>query len=189
MMMWLVGGVALWAIMHFVPTVLPGVRSNLISSLGEKPYRGIFALMVLSSLVMMVIGWRTTIPVILYAPPWWGQNFAILLMFASINLFGAAHAKTNLKRIIRHPMLTGLLFWAIAHIAANGDIRSLILFGGLGLWSAIEMSLINKREGMWVKPEKASLRSEAIAATVSVVVFLVLIALHPYFAGVSPLPV
>lgn len=188
-MIWLVSGVALWAIMHFVPTLLPGMRSNLIASLGEKPYSGIFALVVLFALIMIVVGWRTTVPVVLYAPPWWGQNFAILLMFASINLFGAAHAKTNIKRVIRHPMLTGMLFWAIAHISANGDIRSLILFGGLGLWSAAEMSLINKREGVWVKPEKASLRSEAIAATVSIVVFLVLIALHPYFAGVSPLPV
>jgi len=64
----------------------------------------------------------------------------------------------------------------------------LILFAGLGLWAAAEMSLINHREGVWVKPERASVKSEVIGATVGVVVFLVLIALHPYFAGVSPLP-
>ena len=68
-MIWLMSGVALWAMMHFVPAVLPGVRSSMISTLGEKRYRGIFALAVLSALVMIVIGWRSTIPVVLYAPP------------------------------------------------------------------------------------------------------------------------
>ena len=188
-MIWLVSGVVLWAAIHFVPSVLPGVRSNLVSALGEKPYRGVFALVVLIALVMIVGGWRASTPTALYAPPSWGPDFAFLLMFVAIVLFGAAHAKTNIKRFIRHPQLTGVLFWSIAHIVSNGDSRSLILFAGLGLWSGIEMSLINRREGAWVKPERASFRSEAIGATVGVVVFLVLIALHPYFAGVSPLPV
>jgi len=187
-MIWLVSGVVLWAAIHFVPSVLPGFRSKLISTMGEKPYSGVFALVVLAALIMIIVGWRSSIPVVIYAPPGWGPNFAFLLMFAAVVLFGAAHARTNIKRVIRHPQLTGMLFWGIAHILSNGDSRSLILFGGLALWAAAEMSLINHREGVWVKPERASLRSEAIGATVGVVVFLVLIALHPYFAGVSPLP-
>ena len=36
MMIWLVSGVALWAIMHFIPTVLPRVRGTLITSLGQN---------------------------------------------------------------------------------------------------------------------------------------------------------
>ena len=187
MMIWLGSGVALWASIHFVPTVLPGVRGTLISALGKKRYSGIFALLVLTALIMIIVGWRTTIPTAVYAPPAWGANFALLLMFASVVLFGAGHAKTNIKRVIRHPQLIGTLFWAIAHIVSNGDSRSLILFGGLGLWAMLEMSLINRREGEWVKPERAPLKSELIGVAAGVVVFLVLIALHPYFAGVLPL--
>lgn len=184
----LVSGVVLWAAIHFVPSMLPGFRSKWIAKMGEKPYSGVFALVVLAALIMIIVGWRSSIPVVVYAPPAWGPNFAFVLMFAAVVLFGAAHARTNIKRVIRHPQLTGMLFWGIAHIVTNGDSRSLILFGGLGLWAAAEMSLINHREGEWVKPERASLKGEVIGATVGVIVFLVLIALHPYFAGVSPLP-
>jgi len=187
-MIWLVSGIVVWAAIHFVPSVLPGVRSKTIEAIGEKPYSGLFALVVLAALVMIVGGWRATPPVAIYAPPGWGPNFALLLMFAAVVLFGAAHSKTNIKRIIRHPQLTGVLFWSIAHILSNGDVRSLVLFGGLGVWAMAEMTLINHREGAWVKPERASLKSEAIGATIGTVVFLVLLALHPYFAGVSPLP-
>ena len=185
MMIWLVSGVVLWAGIHLLPAVLPGVRRTLISAFGLKQYRGIFALVVLAALIMIIIGWRTTLPTVIYAPRGWGPNFGFALMFASVVLFGAGHAKTNIKRFIRHPQLTGILFWSIAHIVSNGDSRSLILFGGLGLWAIIEMTLINQREGEWVKPERASLKSELIGVAVGVVVFLVLVALHPYFAGVS----
>jgi len=188
MMIWLAGGIVLWAAIHFVPTVLPGLRSKVIAAIGEKPYRGAFSLVVLAALIMIIASWRSSVPVVIYAPPDWGPNFAFLLMYVAVVLFGAAHAKTNVKRVIRHPQLTGMLFWAIAHIVANGDSRSLVLFGGLGLWAAVQMSLINHREGVWIKPERASLKNEAIGATVGTVIFLVLIALHPYFAGVSPLP-
>ncbi len=187
-MIWLVCGIVLWAAIHFVPAVLPGLRSKIIAAMGEKPYRGVFALVVLAALIMIIAGWRSSVPMVIYVPRSWGSNFAFLLMFVAVVLFGAAHAKTNIKRVIRHPQLTGMLFWAIAHISANGDSRSLVLFGGLGLWAAIQMSLINHREGVWIKPERASLKNEAIGATIGAVVFLVLIALHPYFAGVSPLP-
>jgi uncharacterized membrane protein len=187
-MIWLVSGIVVWATIHFVPSVLPGVRGKMITAMGEKTYSGLFALVVLGALIMIIGGWRTTVPVAIYAPPGWGPNFAFLLMFAAVVLFGAAHSRTNIKRVIRHPQLTGMMFWSIAHILSNGDLRSLVLFGGLGAWAMAEMSLINHREGMWVKPDRASLKSEAIGATIGTVVFLVLVALHPYFAGVSPLP-
>lgn len=187
-MIWLVSGITLWAIMHFIPAGLPGFRKQLITIAGEKRYKGSFALLVLTALVMIVVGWRSTVPVVLYAPPAWGPNVTLLLMFISVVLFGAANSKTNIKRVIRHPQLNGMLFWSLGHIVSNGDIRSLILFGGLGAWALVQIALINHRDGEWIKPERANLKNEAIGATIGVVVFLVLIALHPYFAGVSPLP-
>jgi uncharacterized membrane protein len=188
-MIWLVSGIVLWAVMHFIPAGLPDFRKWIMSQVGETTYRGVFALLVVIALVMIIAGWRSTVPVVIYAPPAWGPNATFLLMFVAIVLFGAAHAKTNIKRVIRHPQLNGLLLWSLGHIVSNGDIRSLLLFGGLGLWASIEIALLDHRDGEWIKPERASLRSEAIGATVGVVVFLVLIALHPYFAGVSPLPI
>lgn len=188
-MTWLVGGIALFATIHLMSALIPALRSKLQEMMGQQAYKGAFAALAVAGMVMIVVGWRTTMPVAIYSPPTWGPTLAFLLMFAAVVLFGAAHARTNIKRFVRHPQLTSIVLWSIAHLAANGDSRSLILFGSLGVWAMIEMPLINLRDGEWLKPERAATRSEMIGAAISVVLFLVLIALHPYFAGVSPLPV
>jgi len=187
-MTWLLSGLALWIVVHLLPAAAPGIKARLASALGPAPWRGVFSLLVLLGLVLIVVGWRTTLPTAVYAPPAWGRVAAFPLMFVSVLLFGASHAKTSLKRIVRHPQLTAVMLWSIAHLLANGDIRSLVLFGGLGAWAVLEMLLISRREGAWVKPERARVRSELINVAVSTVVFALLIMLHPYFAGVSPLP-
>ena len=187
-MNWLIFGTALFVSVHLVSAVVPSSVAALKSAVGEKPFRGVYSLLVLAGVVLIVVGWRSAVPVAVYAPPEFGPTLAFLLMFVSIFLFGASHAKTSLKRYVRHPQLTAVLLWSIAHLLSNGDIRSLVLFGSLGVWALVEMPLINHRDGEWEKPPRASMKSELIGAAISVVVFLVLIALHPHFAGVSPLP-
>ncbi len=135
----------------------------------------------------MVIGWRSTTPEFVYLPPGWGRPVTIVLMLISVMLFVAANYPTRIKRFIRHPQLTGLVTWSIGHLLSNGDSRSLVLFGGLGLWALIEMLLINRREGGWVKPDAPALSIEAKGLVISVIVFLALVFLHPYYAGVSPI--
>lgn len=187
-MNWLITGIALFTIVHLLSSAAPTLRSSLKEAIGEKPYRGIYALLSLAGIAMIVVGWRSTIPTVVYAPPAWGATVTFFLMFVAIVLFGASHAKTNIKRYVRHPQLTSVVLFSIAHLLANGDIRSIVLFASLGVWALVEIPLINRRDGEWIKPPRASMKSEMIGATISVVVFLVLIALHPYFAGVSPLP-
>ena len=187
-MTWLITGIAVFTLVHLSSSALPALRTALQSSMGTNAYRGIYAALVLAGLVMIVLGWRSTMPTAVYAPPTWGPTLAFLLMFVAVVLFGASHARTNIKRLVRHPQLSAVLLWSIAHLSANGDSRSLVLFGSLGAWSLIDMAFINRRDGEWVKPERAAMKSEMIGAAVSVIVFLVLIALHRYYAGVSPLP-
>jgi uncharacterized membrane protein len=187
-MTWIFAGLLLWIAVHLIPSVAPSQKTRLVAALGAGPFKGLFALLVLLGLVMIVVGWRSSVPTAVYAPPPWGRPAAFVLMFAAVLLFGAAHAKTNLKRILRHPQLNGLLLWSLAHLLANGDSRSVTLFGGLALWALIEIPLINRRDGAWQKPERASTKSEAISLIVGAVIFAALIALHPYIAGVPLLP-
>jgi len=184
----LAGGIILWAVVHLFPAVAVPLRARLIGAMGEKPYKGVFALVMFAALGMIIVGWRSTPPVAVYSPPSWSRELAFLLMFFSIVLFGASHARTNIKRFVRHPQLSSIMLWSLAHLVANGDSRSLVLFGGMLVWAMIEVPLINGRQGEWVKPERAAMKSEVIGILISVVVFLVLIALHPQFAGVSALP-
>ena len=41
----------------------------------------------------------------------------------------------------------------MSHLLANGDGRSIVLFGGLGLWAVVAIVAINRRDGAWQKPE------------------------------------
>ena len=92
---------------------------------------------------------------------------------------------SRVKRVLRHPQLTGVLLWAIAHLLLNGDLRSVALFGGLALWSVLEILLINRRDGAWVRPEAPPLATDAVTAVVAVLVLGALVWAHPWLAGVA----
>ena len=187
-MFWLALGVVLWSVVHFVPSLALGLKSRLVERLGKGGYRAAFSVVVVISVALMVLGWRSTEPEVVYIPPVWAPSVAGILMVLGFLLFGAAKYRTVIKRYVRHPQLTGVVVWAFAHLLANGDDRSLLLFGGLGLWALVEMPLINAREGEWVKPEAPSLGVEVRGAAISLAILVVAVLLHPYFAGVSPAP-
>ena len=179
----LVAGVLLWSLVHLFPAVMPQKREQLIESMGNA-YQGVFALLIVSSIVLMVIGWRGTTPEHVYQLPVWTRHLAMLLILISIVLFGAANAPTRIKQFIRHPMLRGMYLWAIAHLLVNGDNRSIVLFGAMLIWSILSIRLINIRDGEWVKPEAPdSWSPETILVVVSVVLYGALAYFHRYFTG------
>jgi uncharacterized membrane protein len=180
----LIAGIVLWVAVHLVPALAPGVRQGLIARLGAKRYKGVFALSIVAALVLIVIGWRASAAELIYPPPSWGRLAAFGLMPISIYLFGAAQRPAMIKRIIRHPQLTGLLLWSVAHLLANGDQRSLVLFGGLGAWAVVEMLAINRRDGAWIKQEAPTFAREALGIVISLALFGVLVWAHQWFAGV-----
>lgn len=188
-MLWLlIVGVLLWSVVHLFPSIAPLRRKALIEQYGDK-YKLGFTIAIVLSLLLIVIGWRNTEPVLVYIPPIWGRHLTMLLMLIAIMVFGASHyPKTRLRDYIRNPMLTGVLLWALAHLLSNGDERSLALFGGLGLWAAAAIYFSNQRDGVWQKPKiNSTWQDEAKLVGVGVLVYLGLIFLHPYFAGVSPM--
>lgn len=187
-MVWLCIGVLLFMAVHFTPSLARGLRTSLVERIGENPYKGVFSVALFISVALMVIGWRSATPALIYIPPTWGTPVTSVLMLISVWLFGAAYQRTRIKRYIRHPQLTGMALWSLSHLLSNGDSRSLVLFGGLGLWALLEMLLINRREGAWVRPYGPALSVEVRGILIAVVIFFVLVYLHPYFAGVLPIP-
>ena len=179
-------GVLLWSFLHFVPAVAVGFRKNLVASMGEKPYKGVFALFMVLSLYLVISGWRSTIPENLYLPPLWGRHATSLLVLIGFIFFAASHHATNLKRIVRHPQLTGVACWGIGHLLANGEARSIVLFGGLALWAIIEIFLLNRRDGAWVKPDPVPRKKDIILVVSGLVVYAVVAVSHQWLFGVSP---
>jgi uncharacterized membrane protein len=187
-MAWLVLGVLLWSAAHLLKCVAIPFRQRLVDRLGPNPYQGVFSLVILGSIGLMVLGWRSTAPHPIYLPPasaTWGTNVAV---FVGLVLFAASGVPSNLKRWIRHPQLTGVLVFAAGHLLSNGDPRALVLFGGLGVWSIVAMIAINRRDGAWQKPEPVALTAELKPLIAAVVIFAVLFFVHPWIAGVSPAP-
>ena len=178
-------GVLLFTLSHLMPSVIPGIKTRLLSRVGENGYKGLFSLTVLVSIVCIVFGWRSATVSYLYQPDPALRHLALgLIMFAFL-LLVAASRPSRLKRIFRHPQLTGVLVWAGAHLLLNGDNRSLLLFGGLLIWSAIEIITINRRDGAWIKSPVPAWSGEVLTFAIACAVVVVVIVLHPYFTGMQ----
>ena len=182
-MIWLILGVLLFAGIHLLPAA-PATRRKVVERLGVAALQGgCFHSRPLGGIALMVIGWRSSVPSALYAPPGWGAAVAHPLVFAALVLFVASNLPTNLKRLIRHPQLTGVATWAGAHLLANGDSRSLVLFGGIGLWAVVEMGLLNRRDGAWQRPEPLPLVAELKPLIGAAVGFAILFLASPLHRG------
>ena len=83
-------GVILWAVVHLMPSTFRSLRTQLIAKVGEMPYKGMFASMIILSLVLIVMGWRSTEPNALYIPPTWAGAVTTLLMVNAFVLFVVA---------------------------------------------------------------------------------------------------
>jgi len=182
-MEFLVAGVALWSGVHFLPNAGRALKNRIVDAIGENGYKIAFSLVVITAVALMVFGWRASAPEPVYEPPSWGPVATVVLMALALVLFTSARRPTALKRHVRHPQLLGIMTWALAHLLSNGDDRALVLFGGIGLWAFAATFAISAREGAWVKPEAPSLAVEIKGLVITAVVFVVLVLLHPYFAG------
>lgn len=187
-MIWLWLGVLLWGGLHLFRSVAPGARASLMATIGEIPFKILIAIGLVGAIVLMVVGWRADTPMIFYSPPAWGGAIGMVLILIAFLLFALAHGKTNVKRFVRHPQLTGFALWALGHLLTNGDYRSVVLFGVLGLWAVVEIPLINRREGPRVAPEPVPLKTEVRPALIGLAVFVVVLVAHPWLFGVAPFP-
>jgi len=165
----LILGVALWSGVHLFKRVAPERRA----ALGDKA-KGPIAILIVLSIVLMVIGYRGTEGGFL-----WGRSTALvginnLLMLLAVYLFSVGRMGVAVSRYIRHPQLTGVKAWSLAHLVVNGDLASFILFGGLLAWAVAEVVLINRAEGRdWVRPEPAPLKTEVIGVVSTLVAFAI----------------
>jgi uncharacterized membrane protein len=183
----LITGVVVWAGVHLFPALASGPREALIARLGRNPYRGLFSLLILGALAMMVLGWRSAAPTAVYSAPLAAGPVPATLVFFAFVLFFAARAPTNIKRVLRHPQLTGVLVWAAAHLLCNGSDRDLALFGGLGLWAMVDILACNRRDGQWTRPAKVSNGGDAVVVIIGAVIYAVVLYFHGRLFGVSPL--
>jgi uncharacterized membrane protein len=132
--------------------------------------RGAVALALVAAVVLMVIGYRGAGFTPLWSPPPFLTHVNNLLMLAAFYLFAASGMKTAVTRAVRHPQLTGFKTWAVAHLLVNGDLASVVLFGGLLAWAVVAVILINRAGPRPPPPPPAPVGREIGAAVGAVAV-------------------
>ncbi len=180
--------VAAFIALHLIPYFAIGFRTAMVEKISTGGYRGVFALAVLASFAGIILGWRNVEPILVYDAPSWGFHVTPLFVLAGFILFFASQAPTNIRRLLRHPQMTGILLWAAGHLLSNGEDRSVLLFGGFALWSVIAIWGSNKRDAVWIKPEKQPVIKDIITILIGATVFTVFMYFHETVIGVRPFP-
>ncbi len=127
-------------------------REMLIQRLGAMPYKGLFSLTSAVGLGLIIVGMMQRQYTHLWTPPLWTRDLVIGAMLPASILLCAANFPNNIQRLSQHPMLIGLLLWSGSHLLANGDLASLMLFGGFlcfavfDLWSVTKTSRVQAQK-------------------------------------------
>lgn len=176
----LILGVALWVGAHLFKRVAPERRAEL----GDKG-RGLVAMTIFASIILMVIGYRWVQDPQVWFPPYFLIHINNLLILIAIFMMSPAPKKGRLISGMRHPMLTGFGLWAFAHLLVNGNLAAIVLFGGLLAWSFAEQVIINRAEPDWTAPAPGQIKYDAMFAVGSVILLAVIGYIH-FWLGVWP---
>jgi uncharacterized membrane protein len=181
-------GLALFIGVHVLVS-LRERRAVLIARWGEGSYKLGFSLASALGLALIIYGfalYRRTGWIDVWYPPAWTRHIAVTLMLPAVICLMAAYVPGNIKRILKHPMLVGIKLWALAHLIANGDLGSIILFGSFLGWAVYDRISLKHRVDPGAPPiPTGGWRNDAIAVAAGLVVYLALgFTFHPIVIGV-----
>jgi len=164
-------------LLHSIPAV-PSIRSEIIARVGRPIYFAGYSMVSVVALAWLfssalsldyiplwhVRPWHAVVTFIL-APM---GGFLVLAGLTSSNPLSVSIRSSEepgaVVQISRHPVLWGFALWALGHIAANGDLRSVLLFGGFALFSLAAIPMIENRA-----KRRLGERWQSLAANTSIV--------------------
>ena len=165
------------------------VRARVIASSGEGGYKIGYSLVSALGLVLIVWGfahYRATGMWEIWTPPTALKHLAVALMLPAVILVVASYIRGRIYTRLKHPMLTGIKLWAAAHLLANGDLGSIILFGSFLEWAVFDRISLKHRADSGAPPiPVGGPGNDLIAVAVGIVAYLALgFAFHPVVIGV-----
>jgi uncharacterized membrane protein len=171
-------------------TTRRALRARLIAAWGEAAYKIGYALLALSGLALMVWGfadYRATGWIDVWHPPKVFKHITVALMLPAVILVVASYLRGRIYTTLKHPMLAGVKLWAAAHLLANGDLGSIILFGSFLAWAVFDRISLKGRADPGAPPiPVGGIGNDLIAVAVGVVAYLALaFVFHPVVIGVA----
>lgn len=174
--MWiLIFGLAVFFGVHSLRMVAGNFRETQLAA-NEKRWKILYSLLSLLGLVLIIWGWiafRGDAPQV-YDPPAWGRHVAMALVWLAFVLLAASNMPAGrIKHRVKHPMLLGVGLWAAAHLLANGDLASLLLFGAfLGYAVVNRLAVIPRGDPA---PAVLKPRSDLIAVVSGTVLYVLFV--------------
>jgi uncharacterized membrane protein len=203
------------------------VRAWLVARFGERVYLVLYSLIAFAAIAWLIGAWARAPYVELWPPARWLAwvpvlvvPLALLLLVGGLStpnptavgapdLLSRTESVQGIFRTTRHPFMWGVALWATAHIAANGDLASVLLFASLAALALLGTLLIDRkyaarRGADWERFAAATsnLPFAAIASgrqrfvfgeigwwrvALTLAVYALLLALHPWLFGGAPL--
>lgn len=193
-MLLMIFGLVVFLGLHSLQMVEP-VRAGIIRAIGTTGYRIIYSIGSLVGLIAIAEGYKAWKYVdgspILYNPPVWLTHIALVLMAIAFIALPAAYMNGYIRKALKHPMLVAVKLWATAHLLANGDAASVLLFGAILAWAVADRISVKKRvrAGLKVPVDFTSRLSADIAAVaIGLIVYALFVwKVHLWLIGVSPI--
>jgi uncharacterized membrane protein len=130
-------------------TTMRGPRARLVGLLGEIGYKIGYSLVSVLGFYLIVTGfaaYREAGMIAVWEPPLGLRHAVSLLMLPAMILLVAAYAPAGfIKTRAKHPMLAAVKVWALAHLLANGDLGSVVLFGAFLAWAVYDRISLKRR--------------------------------------------
>jgi uncharacterized membrane protein len=164
-------------------------RAQIIGAVGEGSYKIGYTLLSVAGLALVTWGfsrYRATGWIDVWNPPIALRHITVALMLPAVILVVASYIRGRIYTTLKHPMLTGVKLWAAAHLLANGDLGSIILFGSFLAWAVYDRISLKHRPDAGAPPiPVGGPGNDLIAIAVGVVAYLALaFAFHPVAIGV-----
>lgn len=190
----LVAGLILFLLTHLVRPFAPQLREAGVARLGMPGWMALHGIVSLASLVMIVYGFaqaRDTGGELLYAPPRFMAHIALTLMLiASICLVAGFLPAGHIRQKLKFPILVAIKTWALAHLLANGESYSVLVFVTILAWAVVLRITLKRRiaAGETTLPAFVSARYDIIAVVLGVALYLAIVFwLHEWLIGVTPM--
>jgi uncharacterized membrane protein len=185
----LILGLVLFLGIHTL-TTQRDLRARIVASMGEAGYKIGYTLISVAGLALVTWGYsnyRATGWIDVWNPPTAFKHITVALMLPAVILVVASYIRGRIYTTLKHPMLTGVKLWAAAHLLANGDLGSIILFGSFLAWAVFDRISLKRRPDAGGPPiPVGGPGNDLIAIAVGIIVYLALaFAFHPVVIGVA----
>ena len=194
-------GLFLFLGVHSLRIISESRRTSLLELLGEKKFKGIYAVLSLLGFLVLIAGYaeaRLT-PQWIWMPPPAARHAMFLLMWLAFILWAAAYINGNvIKQRIGHPMVVGVKVWALAHLVANGQSHQMVLFAAFLFWAVLSFRSARRRDrlallrleeqGLAPEPKvPVSKAANGLVLAIGTIAWMVFMAWgHKWLIGVSP---